>query len=218
MEAEFWHNRWAKNAIGFHQPDVNPLLVKHWPTLGLEPGCRILVPLCGKSQDMLWLLAQGYGVVGIEFSQLAAKAFFAENAIVPRLTRETGFTRWSSGGLELLCGDFFDIKASDIGLCDGFYDRAALVALPADMRKDYAEHVTRLSGQSARGLLVTFDYNQEEMCGPPFSVPGSEVNQLFADQWNIHRLSSHDNLKAEGKFRERGLSRLEEQAFSLVRV
>lgn len=217
MEAEFWHKRWAGNEIGFHQPGVNPQLVKHWPDLGLDPGSRILIPLCGKSRDMLWLLEQGYRVVGIELSSIAAEAFFSENGITPRLTREAGFARWSCNGLDLLCGDFFSFQADNIGRYDGFYDRAALVALPAEMRKAYAQHLTRLSERTACGLLVSFDYNQEEMNGPPFSVPGDEVRELFTEHWEIHKLASQDNLKAEDKFRQRGLSRLEEQVFSLVR-
>lgn len=218
MEAEFWHSRWFNNEIGFHQPDVNPQLMKHWPGLGLNPGSRILVPLCGKSQDMLWLLEQGYRVVGIELSDIAAEAFFTENNMVPRLTRETGFSRWSGDGLELLCGNFFNLGTNDVGPCAGFYDRAALIALPREMRSAYAGQITRLSGRTARGLLVTFDYNQQEMGGPPFSIPGNEVSELFSGQWDIHKLGSHDVLKAEDKFRQRGLSRLEEQVFSLVRT
>lgn len=218
MEAAFWHNRWFNNEIGFHLPEVNPQLVKHWSSLGLDPGSRILVPLCGKSRDMLWLLEQGYRVVGIELSGIAAEAFFVENGITPRLTREAGFTCWSCDGLDLLCGDFFSFQTKNIGRYDGFYDRAALVALPPEMRPAYAQQLTRLSDPAACGLLVSFDYNQDEMNGPPFSVPGDEVNTLFSEHWNIHKLISQDILKTEVKFKGRELSRLEEQAFSLLRI
>jgi len=138
--------------------------------------------------------------------------------MVPRFTRETGFSRWSGDGLELLCGNFFSLGTKDVGPCEGFYDRAALVALPREMRSAYAGQITRLSNRTTRGLLVTFDYNQQEMGGPPFSIPGNEVSELFVGQWDIHRLGSQDALKVEDKFKQRGLSRLEEQVFSLART
>jgi Thiopurine S-methyltransferase (TPMT). len=35
----------------------------------------VLVPLCGKSLDMDWLLDAGYKVFGIELSNIAIQAF-----------------------------------------------------------------------------------------------------------------------------------------------
>ena len=33
MEHEFWHERWAKDQIGFHEGTVNQYLHDHWPEL-----------------------------------------------------------------------------------------------------------------------------------------------------------------------------------------
>ena len=58
MDEAFWQRRWARNEIGFHLNEVNPYLRRHWPSLKLAQGARVLVPLCGKSLDMAWLADQ----------------------------------------------------------------------------------------------------------------------------------------------------------------
>ena len=93
MDADFWHARWQENRIGFHLPETHHLLVRYWPVLQTVPGERILVPLCGKSLDMLWLLEQGCRVTGIEISRIAVEAFFAENRIEPVIEQSGAFTR-----------------------------------------------------------------------------------------------------------------------------
>ncbi|MBP6750907.1 MAG: thiopurine S-methyltransferase, partial [Xanthomonadaceae bacterium] len=85
MDAEFWHRRWQDNQIGFHQHEATPMLQAHWATIGAPTGCRVFVPLAGKSLDMLWLAAQGHRVLGIELSPLAVAQFFAENALQPEI-------------------------------------------------------------------------------------------------------------------------------------
>mgnify|MGYP000400918887 CR=1 FL=1 len=64
MKADFWHDKWNNNEIGFDQDQPNPLLVEHWQALNLEANARVFVPLCGKSIDMVWLLHQGHQGVG----------------------------------------------------------------------------------------------------------------------------------------------------------
>ena len=71
MNSSFWHQRWEKNEIGFHEDKPNPLLVKHFHELSVARGCRIFVPLCGKTLDISWLLSRDYRVAGAELSQLA---------------------------------------------------------------------------------------------------------------------------------------------------
>lgn len=79
MNEAFWHERWARNEIGFHLGEVNPYLLRHWPSLALPNGARVLVPLCGKSLDMAWLVEQGFTVVGVELSEKAVRAFLTSN-------------------------------------------------------------------------------------------------------------------------------------------
>jgi len=215
MDPDFWHERWKTYQIGFHQSDVNSCLVRYWPSLALDEGGRILVPLCGKSRDMFWLLEQGFAVTGVEISPLAVEAFFAENRLTPETRREPRCVRWKTEALEILCGDLLELQRDDIGNCQGVYDRAALIALPPAMRARYVNHLSTLLERQARGLLLTLDYNQSEMEGPPFSVSDEEVSRLYADTWTVQLLSRSDILHSQPRFLKRGLTRLSEQAWRL---
>jgi thiopurine S-methyltransferase len=81
LQQEFWHERWQQNEIGFHDKEINEHLQQYWPAFNIALNSRIFVPLCGKSKDLLWLLAQGYEVIGVELSPLAVQAFFDENGL-----------------------------------------------------------------------------------------------------------------------------------------
>ena len=216
MQHDFWHQRWQQNQIGFHSPEVNPHLQRFWPALAVNLGSRVFLPLCGKSNDMLWLLAQGYQVVGVELSPMAVEAFFADNDLHPTVRRQGNFMVHQIDGLEIFCGDFFELSAVDLGKVDAVYDRAALVALPPDMRFDYVTHLTALLEPGDQILLVTFEYPQLEMPGPPFSVPGAEIEMLYLPWCSVDLLSSEDALQRELHFRERGLGSLYEQVYRLV--
>ena len=195
---------------------VNPWLVRYWPALGVPRHGRIFVPLCGKSLDLLWLLEQGHRVTGIEISRIAVEAFFAENRLEPVIEQADRFTRYRYAELDFLCGDFFDLDKSILGTPDAVYDRAALIAMPPAMRPQYAAQLADLTGGETRGLLITLEYNQLEMAGPPFSVSGDEVNRLFSEHYSIECLASTDVLEENARFRDNGLTLLREQAYSLT--
>jgi thiopurine S-methyltransferase len=217
MDPDFWHERWQANQIGFHQSETNRHLLRHWPQLDLAADSRILVPLCGKSLDILWLLEQGHPVVGIEISRLAVEAFFAENRLTPEVYEEPFGRRYVVDQLEVLCADFFSLTAEDTGKVDAFYDRAALIALTPSQRPGYVEHLTRLLDGGTTGLLITLDYNQPEMSGPPFSVPREEVYHLFEPAFSIEQLFEFDALEENQRFREKGVTALSEHAWHLRR-
>lgn len=215
MHPDFWHARWEANQIGFHQDEINAYLERYWATLALAPGSRVLVPLCGKSLDLLWLREQGHAVVGIELSRIAVQAFFEENGVTPEVQEAPHCTRWSCAGIELLCGDFFDLEATDLGRVDALYDRAALIALTDEQRPRYAQRLTHLLEPGTPGLLVTLDYDQAEMDGPPFAVPGDEVQRLFQSSFEIRHLTRFDALAANPQLGEKGLSSLTEHVYRL---
>ncbi|HYQ72453.1 MAG TPA: thiopurine S-methyltransferase [Gammaproteobacteria bacterium] len=217
MDNNFWHARWQANQIGFHQNEINPDLVRYWDSLQPVPHGRVLVPLCGKTLDMIWLLDQGYAVVGIELSQLAVEAFFAENRLSPEIRQDNGFTRWSCDRLEILCGDFFETTSKDTGRIDALYDRAALIALTPDQRVRYAARITALLASQTPGLLVTLDYEQGEMDGPPFAVSADEVRHLYQPGFSVERLAHTDILEDQPRFREKGLRSLHESVYRLRR-
>ncbi len=217
MDAEFWLERWRDGRTHFHQQRVTPLLAKYWPTLQLPPGCRVLVPLCGKTLDMVWLAQQGHQVLGVELSSLAVEQFFAENGLQATV-REAGPGKYySAGDISIYCGDIFDLGANVLGDCVGAFDRAALVALPAAMRPRYARHVYGQLSAAYRGLLITLDYDQSQMDGPPFSVRDDEVQAIYAGHSEAVLIDRRDILSKEPKFAERGLTQLDTLVYRLQR-
>ncbi len=213
MHKDFWNERWALKQIGFHQEAIHPLLLTHWQELGAQEGEGVFVPLCGKTHDMGWLEEQGHPVVGVELSPLAVEQFFAEASLEPARTQVGPLSRCEAGGIALYCGDFFALPRSEVASCRLVYDRAALVALPQAMRKDYVEHLRRLFPDGARILLVTYEYAQSEMGGPPFSVPEAEVRDLYGA---VQVLARYDALADNAPMRQRGVRQLHETAY-LVR-
>lgn len=216
MHADFWHQRWQENRIGFHQDEVNPYLVEYWPKLGVPPPARVFVPLCGKSLDLVWLLEQGYQVEGVELSELAVQAFFEEQKLPARRARLGDWTVWESAGIRLWCGDFFDLGAAQLGALEAVYDRAALIALPAPMRQRYVQHLLQLAGGCPQ-LLVTLSYPQEEMDGPPFSVEPDEIQHLYEAAYSgaEQPCMRADVLAENPHLQERGLARLDEAVYLL---
>jgi len=212
MEPAFWKKRWADNQIGFHRTDVNPFLQAHWPKLALPEGSRVLVPLCGKSLDMAWLKERGHRVLGVELSRRAVEDFFHEQALPVQVSEQGAFEAWRSGEIEIWCGDFFALQAQDVGDCMGLYDRAALIALPPEMRARYMAHLAKLLPAGCQGLLLTMDYDQQLLAGPPFSVPDSEVRQGYAGG-NVRALEAREVIEESPKFLQAGVASVMERVY-----
>ncbi|SFR65160.1 thiopurine S-methyltransferase [Litoreibacter janthinus] len=178
MEPDFWHKRWESGQIGFHQSKPNAFLVDHIQTLNLPKGARIFLPLCGKTHDIAWLLAEGYQVVGAELSAIAIDQLFDALGVTPDTTKLGPLTRQSADSIDIFVGDIFELDQSTLGPVDAIYDRAALVALPADMRIGYANHLAAITN-AATQLLVTFEYDQSFISGPPFAIWEDELRRLY---------------------------------------
>ncbi len=213
MTPEFWHQRWRAGQIGFHQQEIHVYLKRYWPALKLGGDERVFVPLCGKSLDMLWLAEQGHRVIGVELSEKAVADFFAENHLQAVRSEEGPFVRWRCDEIELLQGDFFQLAPQHLGSYQAIYDRASLIALPPTMRVDYVHHMVSLCTDGLRGLLVTLEYDQARMDGPPFSVEGKEVERLLGSRFPLKELEGIDILQEEERFRQKGLTRLVERAY-----
>ncbi len=218
MDADFWLQRWQQGQIGFHRSDVMPLLEKHWPSLRLPAGSRVLVPLCGKSLDMHWLAAQGHRVLGIELSPLAVAQFFDEAGLEPVRTTSRYGEHYSAGPVEIILGDAFGVDADLLADVAGIYDRAAIIALPPELRRRYRDTVYAGLPAGARGLLITIEYPQAEKAGPPFSVEAAEVEALFCAPWRQTLLERRDILDQEPRFREEGLSALTTAVYALEKA
>lgn len=217
MEADFWHERWRNNQIGFHQERVNDYLQRFYSEWGARAGEPVLVPLCGKSLDMVWLRERGHPVIGVELSAIAVEAFFGEHGLTPARGDIDAGCVYEAEGVRVLCADFFALTPKDIGAVAAVYDRAALIALPPPMRARYVLHMGALLAPAARGLLVTLEYADGQMQGPPFSVTEAEVHALYAPGFQLHRLADHDVLTDNARLRERGVTALHEKVYRFVR-
>ncbi|HIL92116.1 MAG TPA: thiopurine S-methyltransferase [Cycloclasticus sp.] len=217
MEQDFWHERWTKNEIGFHLKDTNPFLITHWDALGSTSDDTVFVPLCGKSNDLLWLAERVKHVIGIELSQQAIEGFFSENKLTPEVTKGECFTEYRYKNITLLCGDLFQLTQHDLVDCEFVYDRASLIALPPKMRKDYAKKLEELLPNERQRLLLTIEYPQHEMNGPPHAVPPEEVQRLFAERFDIATMESKDILAESQRFKDKGITQMHEHVFLLSR-
>jgi thiopurine S-methyltransferase len=217
LEPEEWLQRWREGRIGFHRATVQPWLAAHVARLAPNGDECILVPLCGKSVDLVWLEARGYSVVGVELAEQAARAFLAEQGRVASERRSPPFLVFATGRIELRVGDFFAFDPARLGDFPAIYDRAALVAMPAERRGDYAARLLSLLRPGGRLLLVGMEYDETKYAGPPFSVPRDEVVRRFGPTCDVEPLGAKSLLDDEPVWRERGLDALTEYALLLTR-
>ncbi|WP_322997775.1 thiopurine S-methyltransferase [Castellaniella sp.] len=215
MDTDFWLQRWEHGQTGFHQSRVMPLLQKHWAALDLPQGSRVLVPLAGKSLDVAWLAAQGHRVLAVELSPLAVQQFFDEHQLTPAISEVPQGRLYQAGGIDFLCGDIFDLDAATLASCRACYDRAALIALTPALRARYVAHVYGQLPAGCHTLLLTLDYPQAEMDGPPFSVPDAEIQAHYGARWQIDTLETRNVLEHEPKFAARGVTRMSTTVYRL---
>jgi len=211
MRAEYWHERWQDGRIGFHRGEANPLLIEH--RVVFSDCTRVLVPLCGKSADLEWLVVHGLQVVGVELSELGAQAFFAERGLAPIRREQASFVVYEHGNLAIWVGDFFAANSADLGLFDAVYDDAALIALPPETRRSYALHLQTLILPQAKLLLITLQFDASG--GPPFSVSAEEVSELYAAANEVRRLAVLDARADTPDPIERGASYVHEIAYAV---
>lgn len=214
MQPEFWHERWQRGEIGFHRDSVHPWLVSCWPRLDCAPGDTVFVPLCGKTRDIGFFLDQGCRVIANELSPLAIEQLFSELGLDPTVDELPDQQCWRAADLCVYVGDFFTLQSAQMPPIALTYDRAALVALPAAMRSRYAKHLLALTKRSPQ-LLITFEYPQEAMQGPPFAVGMDEVERLYAAHYAIQLLEEAEVIDREPGLQARGLGSLTERAILL---
>ncbi len=221
MESDFWHTRWQANRIGFHQSRFNSRLVSLWPSLQLSAGAEVFVPLCGKSLDMLWLHQQGFKVLGVELSELASAAFFDENDLPYERTTEGNLQLFTgcdaAQGIRLFAGDMFSLPDSQTADVAAVYDRAALIAMPPEMRQKYVDQLALLTPAGATGILIGLNYDPSKMKGPPFSVPDSEVRSLLGPYFELEQLTHSQGPDRLGNLADRGLDTMEEHVYRITR-
>ncbi|WP_303290888.1 thiopurine S-methyltransferase [Marinobacter sp. SS5-14b] len=218
MEHEFWHERWAKQQTGFHEGTVNQYLHDHWPELAGTGTDAVFVPLCGKAHDMWWLNDRGHPVIGVELSDIACKDFFEEAGEKANVHPGEPFTTFKHDDLQLWCGDFFQLVPDDLKHVRLVYDRAALIALPPEMRQGYVDHLTAVTPEGVQMLLITLDYDSNEMQGPPFNVSDDEVFKLYGEDYEISQVLKQDMARDNPFAKRRGLRNgASESVFTLTK-
>ncbi|MGH1405247.1 MAG: thiopurine S-methyltransferase [Rhodomicrobiaceae bacterium] len=191
MDENFWHERWKNNEIPFHESVANKHLVNNFDKLQINEKSRIFIPLCGKTLDIGWLLSRGYRVVGAELSEFAITELFKQLEVTP-VIKDTGSLKcYSAANLDIFVGNIFELKIEEIGLVDAIYDRGAYVALPEEIRSQYSQHMKNIT-KNAPQLLIAYEYNQDLMKGPPFSIPPTELEINYNDTYKITNLNSQD--------------------------
>jgi thiopurine S-methyltransferase len=216
MDSKFWINAWNDGRTNFHQKDYNSSLLKFFPELKPKNGENVLVPLCGKSKDMIWLASLGLNVHGVEVYEQPVKDFFSENNFVsPTVKTNESFIDYNFHNIRISAGDFFKLDTSK--KYDLIYDRASLVALPSEMRKEYAGVIKNSVKSGSRYFLVSYEYDQTQMDGPPFSVTDEEVHSLYKDAFKIERMESLRPQTAPGS-RFAALESLKENVYFLTKI
>lgn len=197
MEPKFWHERWERGQIGFHRSAPHGFLKRYFSQVA-KSGSKVFVPLCGKSNDMLWLLNNGYQVFGVELSEEAVKQFFADNELEPQVTTKVTsngeFIEYALDELVIWVGDVFNLSGEDLATIDAWYDRGALVALPPEMRKSYVTALSHRLPDEANGLLITVEYPSGYRQGPPFSVSEGEIEASFGQRFSVEELESDEGI------------------------
>ncbi len=215
MDTDFWHRRWQRREIGFHNDEVHHFLQRFFPQLNLPQGAKVLVPLCGKSHDLLWLCEQGYQVVGVELSQQAVEEFCQENRLQPEIRAVDGFRCYQFERLSIYCGDFFALSEKQTGRVDAVYDRGSLVALPPKMREDYVRQLRQLLKTGNQMLCISYDFDQQQRPGPPFSVPQADLTELFADWCTLEKIHSESTLDRHQMLQAAEVQALQEEVYRL---
>ena len=213
-----WINRWENNKIGWHAEQVNRHLIKYLNKFDLLTGESIFVPLCGKTNDMLFLLEKDLKVIGVEMSNLAIEQFFSENQLDYVVSQIDKFVLYEGEGIKLYCGDFFDLKSKHLENVRAIYDRASLIALNEDLRQKYVKHLSDIIEFDARILLLTLNYPQHQRSGPPFAVSKEEVNQLYNGSFDIQELYCIEDIENEPMFQNLGVDFVEKAVYLLQKV
>lgn len=215
MDTEFWQQRWQNHQIGFHQARVNPYLIQYIKNFELPKHARIFVPLCGKTLDISWLLAQGYRVCAIELSSLAIEQLFSELDIPYQITVQDQLHYYQAEHLDVYVGNIFDLQQNQLDQVDAVYDRAALVALPLDMRKKYTQYLIQLT-QAAPQLLISYDYPQQLYAGPPFAVSEHEILRHYQSSYEITLLQRHVLIEDKLVEKFKGQGTIDENIWQLM--
>ena len=210
-----WESRWQEGRIGFHLPEVNSYLLRYFDKLLTQDTESVFVPLCGKTLDLPWLARRTKKVVGIELVHKAVQEFFKENKLTHSIQKSGKLNLFSNDNIDLFQGDFFDLNKAQTSPFEAIYDRASIVAFDRSERQRYVNHLMSFLKPGGRILLITLEYDQNKMTGPPFSVPTDEIECLYAPYGILELLETSDIF--DERFRKNGLDGMLERVFQFIK-
>jgi thiopurine S-methyltransferase len=210
-----WESRWQEGRIGFHLPEVNSYLLRYFDKLLTQDTESVFVPLCGKTLDLPWLARRTKKVVGIELVHKAVQEFFKENKLTYSIQKSGKLNLFSNDNIDLFQGDFFDLNKAQTSPFEAIYDRASIVAFDRSERQRYVNHLMSFLKPGGRILLITLEYDQNKMTGPPFSVPTDEIEWLYAPYGILELLETSDIF--DERFRKNGLDGMLERVFQFIK-
>ena len=213
-----WLSRWENNNIGWHADEVNLQLIERLSELNLVTGDKVFIPLCGKSNDMIYLLGRGFSVVGVEMSKIAVEQFFLENNLTYKVTKVGKLLLYHGKNIQIYCGDFFRLTIKHLEGVKAVYDRASLIALDEVLREKYVKHLSDIISDGVRILLLTLNYPQHQRIGPPFAVSKSEVDSLYMGSFQCRELECINDIENEPMFLLQGVDFVEKAVYCLQKV
>jgi thiopurine S-methyltransferase len=145
----------------------------------------------------------------------AVEEFYAENEISYSIQPAGKLQLFKNDSIDIFQGDFFDLTQEETGLFEAIYDRGSIVALARPERQKYVEHLLSFLAPGGRLLLITLEYDQEQMSGPPFSVAEAEIEMLFSQYGRLELLETCEIL--DERLRNKGLDGILERVYQLVK-
>ncbi|XP_064639113.1 uncharacterized protein LOC135494778 isoform X2 [Lineus longissimus] len=184
---DYWLTRWDLGQISYHKTEVHPSLKKHYDLLlDGRSSLKILVPLCGKSQDILWLYKQGHTVIGIEVGQKPCEDFFTENKISYTKERSDAVDgdlyKSDDGRVQIYCCDIFRFSSEIKGVFDGFWDRGSYCAILPQDREKYCRLMASLAAPGFTALVEAAEYDSRIFAGPPQSLSVEDMQSLYGNK------------------------------------
>ncbi len=222
MDSKFWHDVWDEGQIGFHQSEVNKNLKNHLNLLQSTEH-EILVPLCGKSLDMNYLVSENYTVYGVEIVKKAIIEYFDEHKLnyhcedisTEQNVKFESYTT-ENNKLQLYHGDFHQFDQLGIKF-SAIYDRASMIALPPELREVHAQSLRNLTKKNGTILLITLEYDQSKVNGPPHSLETAEVQSLFSNDFEITIINEEKTKNIGPKFKNNGINFVTQKVYCLKR-
>ena len=175
LNEEYWNNRYLQQQIGWDIGSVAPALKEYIDQL-INKNISILIPGCGNAYEAAYLLQQGFkNVTLVDIAPAATAAV------------EDKLSTYINNGLQIITGDFFDLKTT----YDLILEQTFFCALDPTLRSAYVEKMVSLLNPD--GKLVGLLFNRHFEGGPPFGGSKLEYEELFTPKFNIQIMDTAHN-------------------------